>query len=83
MDRAFGAAHMFMGPVTTEGAAPMTSDLQAPILDGSCFIGPAGVSDQLADFGVPPPVTMETSSMGGIQNQQPCKYDLLNSVPRE
>ncbi|XP_075900548.1 interferon regulatory factor 5 isoform X1 [Nelusetta ayraudi] len=63
------------------GAAPVTSDLQAQILDGSRFLGPAGVSDQLADFGAPPPVTMETSSMGCVQNQQPCKYDLLSSVP--
>lgn len=72
-----------MGAGLTESAIPVTADLQAQVLHGSCLIGPAGISDQLADFGAPPAVNMEASSMGGVPNQQPCKYDLLSNVPRE
>lgn len=66
----------------------MTSDLQSQILDQGCFAGPAGTSNQIQDFTGLPPATMETGSMGElpnqeVQNQQPCKYDLLSSVPRE
>lgn len=78
----------------------MTSDLQARggIVDSRSFIHPAGLSNGLQDLNSMPPPTasappgpapMETSSMGGVQNQgdpqnhQPCKYDLLSSVPRE
>lgn len=83
MDGVFGAAHVFMGTGLTESSVPVTADLQAQILDGSGLIGPTRISDQLADFGAPPPVSMEASSMGGVPNQQPCKYDLLSNVPRE
>lgn len=66
----------------------MTSDLQTQILDRGCFVGPTGTSNQIQDFTGLPPATMETGSMEevpnqGDQNQQPCKYDLLSSVPRE
>lgn len=66
----------------------MTSDLQTQILDQGCFVGPTGTSNQIQDFTGLPLATMETSSMGevpnqGDQNQQPYKYDLLSSVPRE
>lgn len=77
----------------------MTPDLQArgPMVDQS-FVRPVGLSNGLQDLNpLPPPAAsappgpapMEASSMGGVQNQedpqnhQPCKYDLLSSVPRE
>lgn len=71
---------------------------RAQIVDQGGFVHPAGPSNELQDFNGPPPpaasapsglATMEASSMGDIQNQgdpqnqQPCKYDLLSSVPRE
>lgn len=77
----FGPPHGFMGTDLAESAIPETADLQAQILDESCLIGPAGFSDKPADFGAPPPVTMEASGVSGVPNQQPCKYDLLSNVP--
>ncbi|XP_054481073.1 interferon regulatory factor 5 [Anoplopoma fimbria] len=69
-----------------EHMIPMTSDLRA---QGS-FVHPAGLSNGLQDRdSLPPPAVstppgatlMEASSMGDVQNHQPCKYDLLSSVP--
>ncbi|XP_068442956.1 interferon regulatory factor 5 [Clinocottus analis] len=62
---------------------PMTSDLR---VQGS-FVHPAGLSNGLQDLNPlappprPAPEPMEASSMGNVQNHQPCKYDLLSSVP--
>uniref|UniRef100_UPI0037E9A7AA interferon regulatory factor 5 isoform X3 n=1 Tax=Semicossyphus pulcher TaxID=241346 RepID=UPI0037E9A7AA len=77
---------------------PITPDLQAQgqRVDQGSFVLPTGLPSGLQDLNsMPPPAasdppgpaSMETSSIGGVQNQgdpqnnQPCKYDLLNSVP--
>ncbi|XP_034434196.1 interferon regulatory factor 5 isoform X1 [Hippoglossus hippoglossus] len=76
----FGPHHVIPVPVL-----PLNSDLQAP---GQNFV--SGLSTRLQDLNsLPPPAAsvtpgpdlMEASSIGGIQNQQHCKYDLLSSVP--
>lgn len=89
----FGSPHVIPIPLLPDRAMtsdlPMTSDLQA-----RCPMGDQGtfVSNRLQDLnsaasaptGSAP---MEASSMGDAQNQgdpqnhQPCKYDLLSSVP--
>ncbi|XP_071358102.1 interferon regulatory factor 5 [Trachinotus anak] len=66
------------------------------MVDQGSFVHPAGLSNGLQDLNSLPPSAssarpepdlMEASSMGGIetqgdpQNHQPCKYDLLSSVP--
>ncbi|XP_034382363.1 interferon regulatory factor 5 isoform X1 [Cyclopterus lumpus] len=65
---------------------PMTSDLRVQ----RSFVHPARLSNGLQDLNsLPPPAAstppgpalMEASSMGDVQNHQPCKYDLLSSVP--
>ena len=76
----------------------MTSDLQSQVAGQGTFIHHAGLPNGLQDLNSLPPVApsappgpdlMEASSMGGIenpgdpQNHQPCKYDLLSSIPRE
>lgn len=69
----------------------MTSDLQArgPMVDQGGFHHPAGLHNGLQASAPAGPDLMETSSMGEFQNQgdpqnhQPCKYDLLSSVPCE
>ncbi|XP_019126784.1 interferon regulatory factor 5 isoform X2 [Larimichthys crocea] len=94
---AFGPPHVIPIPLLPERDVPMTPDLQArgPMVDQS-FVRPVGLSNGLQDLNpLPPPAAsappgpapMEASSMGGVQNQedpqnhQPCKYDLLSSVP--
>ncbi|AWO98364.1 Interferon regulatory factor 5 [Scophthalmus maximus] len=88
----FGPHHVIPVPLL-----PVTSDLQAQgqMVDQGNFVHTAGLPNRLQDLNslpsvasVPPePDLMEASSMGGIQNQgdpqnhQPCKYDLLSSVP--
>ncbi|XP_075967326.1 interferon regulatory factor 5 [Anarhichas minor] len=76
-----------------EHMIPMTSDLRAqgPMVVQGSFVHAAGLSNGLQDLNsLPPPpaasappepAPMEASSMGDVQNQQPCKYDLLSSVP--
>lgn len=85
----FGSAQVIPMPLL-----PMTSDLQprGAVVDPGSF-GPAGVlPDGLRDpnslsSSVSAAESMEASSMGSVQNQtdlqnhQPCKYDLLSSVP--
>ncbi|KAM3587763.1 uncharacterized protein V6R79_013692 [Siganus canaliculatus] len=84
----------FGPPQVIPQVVPVTSELQAQVLDQGNFVHPPGPSDSLQDFIPLPPAAavpsgpglMETTSMGGIQNQdpqnqQPCKYDLLSSVP--
>ncbi|XP_013887625.1 interferon regulatory factor 5 [Austrofundulus limnaeus] len=73
---------------------PMTPDLQTrgQMVDQEVFGPPGRLQDlnslpSTAGSAQPVPESMETSNMGIIQNQadpqnhQPCKYDLLNSVP--
>ncbi|XP_068611680.1 interferon regulatory factor 5 [Brachionichthys hirsutus] len=79
------------GPTQPEREVTMTSDLQAP--GPASFGHSAGPSSGIQDFSsLPAPAApptldqMETSNMGGVQDQgdpqnQPCKYDLLSSVP--
>lgn len=77
-------------PLLPEQVVSTTSDLP--------MTHPAGLSNRLQDLNPLPPsaasatpeaAPMEASGMGGAQNQtdgqnhQPCKYDLLSSVPRE
>ncbi|XP_068590177.1 interferon regulatory factor 5 [Cebidichthys violaceus] len=76
-----------------EHMIPMTADLRAqgPMVVQGSFVHAAGLSNGLQDLNsLPPPsaastppepAPMEASSMGDAQNQQPCKYDLLSSVP--
>ncbi|XP_056280831.1 interferon regulatory factor 5 isoform X2 [Pseudoliparis swirei] len=72
-------------PVQSETAydmIPMTSDLRVP---GS-FVHPAGLRDLTslpppAASTPPEPALMEASGMGDVHKHQPCKYDLLSSVP--
>ncbi|XP_038134341.1 interferon regulatory factor 5 isoform X1 [Cyprinodon tularosa] len=75
---------------------PMTSDLQprGTMVDPGSFGPPGGLPNGLQDLnslsaavsGIQPE-SMEASNMGSIQtqpdpqNHQPCKYDLLSSVP--
>lgn len=83
-------------PLTTD--PPVTSGLEAQIVDPGSFSHSAGPSSELQDFSglapsaaCAPPVlaAMEASSMGDIQdqgdpqNQQSSKYDLLASLPCE
>ena len=86
----FGPPQLIPIPLFPERVVSTTSDLP--------MTHPAGLSNGLQDLNpLPPsaasatlePAPMEASSMGGTQNQtdgqnnQPCKYDLLSSVPRE
>lgn len=72
--------------------------VRGQMVDQGNFIHPAGLPNGIQDLNSLPhsaasapagPDLMEASSMGGIenpgdpQNHQPCKYDLLSSVPRE
>lgn len=69
---------------------------QSGMVDQGSFVHPVGHPNGLQDLsslppsaasGPPQPASMEASSMGDVQNQgdpqnhQPCKYDLLSSVP--
>lgn len=71
---------------------------QGQMVDQGSFVHPAGLSNRLQDLNslttpaasAPPGAAlMDASSMGCVQtqgdpqNHQPCKYDLLSSVPRE
>ncbi|XP_068163163.1 interferon regulatory factor 5 isoform X2 [Antennarius striatus] len=89
----FGPPPVIPGPLHLDREVNMTSDLpgQGRMVDQGSFCHSAG-----QDFGslpaaaasAPPTlVPMETNNMGVVQNQgdpqnhQPCKYDLLSSVP--
>ncbi|CAJ1054364.1 interferon regulatory factor 5 [Xyrichtys novacula] len=76
-------------PMTTD--IPMTSDLPRQLVDPGSFVHTPGLQD-LNIMPTPAASTpsglasMETSTVGGIQNQgdpqnQPDKYDLLSSIP--
>ncbi|XP_030295089.1 interferon regulatory factor 5 [Sparus aurata] len=84
----FGPPQVIPIPLLPERVVSTTSDLP--------MTHPAGLSNGLQDLNplppsaasaTPEPAPMEASSMGGAQNQtdgqnnQPCKYDLLSSVP--
>lgn len=78
------------------GSLRVTSDLQSQMETDSSFVPSMDPPDGLQNFSVLPapapsalPDPLELSSTGDIQNpanpqnQQPCKYDLLSSIPRE
>ncbi|XP_026182341.1 interferon regulatory factor 5 [Mastacembelus armatus] len=84
--------HVIPVPLLPERALPLTSDLHAQnhMVDQGNFAHPAGLHDgpqalnslpPSAASAPPGPILMEASSTRDIQNQQPCKYDLLSSVP--
>ncbi|XP_026218542.1 interferon regulatory factor 5 [Anabas testudineus] len=91
----FGAPRVIPVPLLTDRVLPVTSDLQAQhqMVDRGSFAHPAGRTNGLqalnnlsasAASATPASDLMETSSIGdqgGPQNDQPCKYDLLSSVP--
>ncbi|GAA6235705.1 interferon regulatory factor 5 isoform X2 [Lates japonicus] len=92
-DGTFGPPHVIPMPLLPDRVLPMTSDLQTrgQMVDQGSFV-PNGLQElnslpPSAASAPPGPDVMEANSMGGIENQgdpqnhQPCKYDLLSSVP--
>ncbi|XP_040885717.1 interferon regulatory factor 5 [Toxotes jaculatrix] len=93
----FGPPHLIPMPLLPDGVLSVTSDLQAQghVVDQGSFVPSVGLPNGLQDLNSLPPSAsappgpdlMEGGGMRGIENQgdtqnhQPCKYDLLSSVP--
>lgn len=79
-----------LGPGGSFGSLKVTSDLQSQMETDSSFVPLTEPPNDLQGIRVLPASALldplHASTMGEIQNpqnHQTCKYDLLNSVPRE